>query len=169
MGTEAKLTRHLVAGLTLALALPAQAGVAPVEVTGSAQAVGQAHTLRQIPEACVRLEGRFSGQPDKPYLLDVVPISPTCQPRARFEGALADPAPAGWRLAQRIRLPSTECPQQVAVFELWQRDGASPQARDGQGQVRVYLEHSQQQARAGQLSRLPGYATRLQVHGRCPG
>ena len=32
---------------------------------GASQGTGVAHTLRTIPEACVRLEGTFTGQADE--------------------------------------------------------------------------------------------------------
>jgi hypothetical protein len=46
--------------------------------------VGAAHTLRQIPEACARLEGVFTGDAAEPYRFSAVRTSEQCQPRARF-------------------------------------------------------------------------------------
>ena len=53
----------MVAALAAA-ALPASAADPAPEIQrplGTAQAVGAAHTLRSIPEACARLEGVFTG------------------------------------------------------------------------------------------------------------
>ncbi len=44
--------------------------------TGAPQAIGTPHTLRQIPEACARLEGVFTGQAAEPYRFSVVRSSP---------------------------------------------------------------------------------------------
>lgn len=49
---------------------------------GTAQAIGAPHTLRQIPEACARLEGVFTGNAAQPYTFSVTRSSPTCQPRS---------------------------------------------------------------------------------------
>ena len=75
---------------------------------GTAQAIGAAHTLRQIPEACARLEGVFTGNAAQPYTFSVTRSSPTCQPRARFvDYAKAAPSVAsGWIFNDVIRVPS---------------------------------------------------------------
>lgn len=79
---------------------------------GTAQAIGAVHTLRQIPEACARLEGVFTGNAAQPYTLSVVRSSPTCQPRARFvDFAKAAPSVAsGWIFNDVIRVPSAAVP-----------------------------------------------------------
>ena len=83
----------------------------------SAQAVGAAHTLRSIPEACARLEGMFTGEAAEPYRFAVVRTSPNCQPRARFvDAADAKPSTAdGWLLNDRISVPSAGCPSRKAI------------------------------------------------------
>lgn len=145
------------------------AGV-PAELAGTPQADGVSHTLRQIPEACVRVEGRFTGQAGTPYAVAVVPLGGTCQPRARFAGAAATgPEGAGWRVQQRITVPSARCPALAATVVVWERDGDPAPARDGQGRARIYLEEARRQAGAGQLARLPAHAVQWQVAGRCPG
>ncbi|WP_201510683.1 hypothetical protein, partial [Klebsiella pneumoniae] len=53
----------------LAPAVPALAAKTPElqRAVGAPQAVGAVHTLRQIPEACARLEGAFTGDAAAPY------------------------------------------------------------------------------------------------------
>lgn len=107
----------------------------------TAQADGATFTLRQIPEACVRLQGTFTGA-TPPVRLDVVPTRPGCQPRARFLG-VADAAPpgAGWRLNDLIRVPSAHCPGLTAVLTVWRRPGrGGTLALDAQGRARIVLE-----------------------------
>jgi len=69
----------------LAIAAPAWAADPKPEIARPAaapQAVGAVHTLRQIPEACARLEGAFTGDAAQPYRYAPVRTSPQCQPRA---------------------------------------------------------------------------------------
>ena len=61
------------------------------------QAPGVLHTLRQIPEACARIQGRFTGNPADPYAFELVKTSPNCAPRAR----LVDAAKARAYLGER--------------------------------------------------------------------
>jgi len=70
----------------LAPAVPALAAETPElqRAVGAPQAVGAVHTLRQIPEACARLEGAFTGDAAAPYRFSAVRTSEQCQPRARF-------------------------------------------------------------------------------------
>ncbi len=65
-------------------ALPAFAAETPElqRAVGVPQAVGAVHTLRQIPEACARLEGVFTGDAAAPYRFSAVRTSEQCQPRA---------------------------------------------------------------------------------------
>ena len=134
------------------------------------QAVGAEHTLRQIPEACTRLQGRFTGEAASPYVFETVPSSPTCQPRAKlaaFTPAIAQPS-SGWVLNDVIRVPRADCPAQQAVVRVWRRPAtAAPPALDAQGRSRIYLEDAQAKAAAGRLAALPAYAVEQAVEGRC--
>lgn len=135
---------------------------------GSAQAVGAAHTLRQIPEACARLEGVFTGDAAQPYKFAVVRSSPNCQPRARFvDFAKANPSEAaGWKFNDVIRVPSAACPAQQAVVRVWRKPVDAKPQLDGQGQSRIYLEDAKQQAAAGKIAQVPMYAAQMQVEGK---
>ena len=78
----------------------------------------------------------------------------------------AHPSEAGgWKLNDRIGIPAAGCPGQLAVVEVWRHPVAQPLARDGQGQVRVYLGEARQQAAAGKLAALPAYAVQLRMEG----
>ena len=71
--------------LAVAMAIPALAGDPTPEISRPAatpQPVGVLHTLRQIPEACARIQGRFTGNPADPYKFELVKTSPNCAPRA---------------------------------------------------------------------------------------
>ena len=134
---------------------------------GTAQAVGAVHTVRQIPEACARVEGRFTGQADAPYAMQLVRTDARCQPRAALlDFAQVLPGENGWRLNDRIRIPAAGCPGQQAVVEVWRRPVEQPLTRDGQGQVRVYLGEARQQAEAGRLASLPAFAVNLMMEGK---
>lgn len=132
------------------------------------QANGVAHTLRQIPEACARIEGMFTGDPAQPYKFAVVRTSPNCQPRARFvDAAKAKPSlEAGWKFNDLIRVPSAACPQQQAVVRIWRKPVDQTQQPDGQGQTRIYLQESKQAAAAGKLAPVPMYAAEMGVVGK---
>nr|WP_238135637.1 hypothetical protein [Xanthomonas fragariae] len=135
---------------------------------GTAQAVGAVHTLRQIPEACARLEGVFTGNATQPYTFSVVRSSPTCQPRARFVdfAKVAPSAASGWIFNDVIRVPSAACPAQQAVVRVWRKPlDARPQL-DGQGQSRIYLEDAKQQATAGEIPQVPMFAAQMTVEGK---
>ena len=158
--------------VTMLLSTPALAiGQAPEiqRAAASPQATGTVHTLRQIPEACARLEGRFSGDGARPYAFDVVRTSANCQPRARFvEAAKVKPATsAGWILNDVIRVPSASCAGQAAVVRVWRKPtGVALPKPDGQGQSRIYLDESRQQAAANKLAAIPMYAAELEVEGK---
>src|SRR5688500_174010 len=99
--SSAMSIRHL---LSLAL-LPAVAATAArtpsvKRAVGAPQAVGAAHTLRQTPEACARLEAMFTADAAQPYAFAVVRTSEQCQARARFvDFDKAQPSTAkGWKL-----------------------------------------------------------------------
>lgn len=158
---------------TLVQALPALAAETPElqRAVGAAQAVGAVHTLRQIPEACTRLEGEFTGDAATPYRFTAVRSSERCQPRARFvEYATAQPSEAkGWKLNDVIRVPSAACPAQQAVVRVWRLPVAQKPELDGQGQSRIYLEEAKKQAAAGTIAQVPMFAAQLKVEGKaCP-
>lgn len=155
-----------------ALALPAAAADPKPEIdrpVGKPQAVGVIHTLRQIPEACARVEGAFTGQAAEPYKFAVVRTSPNCQPRARFVDATKAKADAktGWIFNDVIRVPSAACSSQMAVVRIWRKpaEGAPPKL-DAQGRSRIYLKESVDAAKKGDLAALPIYAASMAVEGK---
>ncbi|MCX2893995.1 hypothetical protein ORG27_10430 [Stenotrophomonas lactitubi] len=154
----------------LAPVLPAFAAEAPElqRAVGAPQAVGAVHTLRQIPEACARLEGAFTGQAAEPYRFSAVRTSEQCQPRARFvDYAKAQPsADKGWKLNDVIRVPNAACPAQQAVVRVWRLPVNNAQALDGQGQSRIYLEEAKKQAAAGKIPQVTMFAAQLQMEGK---
>lgn len=161
----------------LAAALPARAADPVPEIERPAampQAVGAAHTLRTIPEACTRVEGVFTGDAAEPYRFAVVRTSPNCQPRARFvDAATAHPdLAAGWILNDLIRVPSAACPDRQAVVRVWRRpaEDAAPPDLDAQGRSRIYLQESRQAAASGATARkVPMFAAAMTVEGEgCP-
>lgn len=134
--------------LFLPAALGAMAHDAAPEVQrppgGTPQPVGQLHTLRNIPEACVRLEGQFTGDAAAPYRM-----APTrherCAQRALYvEAASLDTSPsvaAGWILNDRIGVTRADNPACTATIEVWRRPGdTAPPALDAQGRSRIYLD-----------------------------
>lgn len=137
-----------------------------------AQAAGRVHTLRQIPEACARIEGLFTGQAAEPYKFAVVRTSPNCQPRARFvDAAKAQPSEqAGWKFNDLIRVPNAACPQQQAVLRIWRKPAAAaPPQLDAQGRSRLYLQDEKQKAGAAQLAAIPMFAASMKVEGQACG
>ncbi|HFK2922503.1 hypothetical protein [Stenotrophomonas beteli] len=151
-------------------AVPALAAETPElqRAVGAPQAVGAVHTLRQIPEACARLEGAFTGQAAEPYRFSAVRTSEQCQPRARFvDYTKAQPsADKGWKLNDVIRVPNATCPAQQAVVRVWRLPVNNSQALDGQGQSRIYLEEAKKQAAAGQIPKVTMFAAQLQMEGK---
>jgi hypothetical protein len=134
---------------------------------GTAQAVGALHTVRQIPEACTRIEGRFTGQADAPYDMRVVRTDVRCQPRAALvDFAQVQANAAAWKLNDRIQIPAAACPGQRAVVEVWRKAVSQPLERDGQGQVRIYLDEMRRQVATDRLAALPAYAVRLEMEGQ---
>jgi hypothetical protein len=101
--------------------------------------------VRSIPEACARIEGRFTGQSANPYSVTLVRTHPNCQPRALWiDAAKTTPSTAaGWILNDLVRVPRAGCPSQQAVVRVWRRPVpvATP-ALDGQGRARVYVEEA---------------------------
>jgi hypothetical protein len=132
------------------------------------QAVGTAHTLRTIPEACARIEGVFTGDAAQPYKFAVVRTSPNCQPRARFvDAAKAKPSEkSGWKFNDLIRVPSASCGTQLAVVRVWRKPVAAvPPKLDGQGQSRIYLEEQRKNAAANKLAAVTMFAAEMTVEG----
>lgn len=131
------------------------------------QTVGTVHTLRAIPEACVRIEGRFTDTSAQGYASSVVRTHPNCQPRARWiDAATAKPSPAaGWILNDIVRVPKAACPTQQAVVRVWRRPGgvATP-SLDGQGRARVYLEDAMKAAPS--TAKLPAFSAVTVVEGK---
>lgn len=131
------------------------------------QAVAVAHTLRTIPEACTRLEGRFTGDAPRPYVLAAVRTSARCQPRATLRQQAPAPDAPGWVLHDLIRVPSALCPSRHAVVRIWRKAAhAATPKMDAQGRARVYLQEGLDAASAGQLGAIPQYAVALAVEGR---
>ena len=156
----------------LILALPAAASgaVAGHRPAAAAQADGVAHTLRQIPEACVRVQGQFTGDAQRPYLMEVVPTAARCPRRAHFAGLARQVPDAGqqWQRDERITVPSARCPGLQVELTLWRRDGAVAPPRDGQGRQRIYLEQVQQATAEATLAALPQWRASWKVQGQCP-
>jgi len=157
---QAVLLAVLAAVAAVAVPLRAQTLVPERERTGTAQAPGAVHTVRTIPEACTRLEGVFTGEAAQPYRMQAVQTVPTCQPRARYvDAAQAAPSQAaGWILADVVHVPEAACPSRQAVVQVWRKPVAQSLERDGQGQVRIYLQDAQKQAAAGQVRPLPEFS-----------
>ena len=150
---------------------PALAADPKPEITRDAvepQAVGAVHTLRQIPEACARIEGVFTGDAAEPYRYAVVRTSPNCQPRARFvDAARAQPSEAtGWVFNDMLRVPDANCPGHQAVVRVWRKPVDQTMKLDGQGQSRIYVEEAKQAAAAGTIAAIPMYAAEMGVEGQ---
>lgn len=139
---------------------------------GAPQAANALHTLRQIPEACARLEGMFTGNAADPYKFAVVRTSPNCQPRARFaDYAKAKPSVAGgWKFNDLIQVPSAACPSQKAMVRVWRKPAdVAPPKLDAQGRSRLYLKEMQAAAKQGGYQELPMYAAQMKVEGNACG
>ena len=157
--------------LAAAIAMPALAADPAPEISrdpAPPQKTGVLHALRTIPEACARLQGRFTGDPARPYRFQIVRTSPACQARAKLvDAAGVEPSRAtGWIFNDLIRVPSAACATRQAVVRVWRHpaDGAPP-ALDRQGRSRIYLEDGLRKARAGQLHPVPVYAASMQMEG----
>lgn len=157
--------------LVAAMVLPAVAADPQPEIDRPAatpQAAGAVHTLRQIPEACARIEGMFTGLATDPYKFAVVRTSPNCQPRARFvDAAKAKPSEAGgWIFNDLIRVPSVDCATRMAVVRIWRKPvTATPPDLDAQGRSRIYLKDSLAKAQANELAPIPMYAAAMSLEG----
>ena len=166
---QALLLAVLVTAAAVAMPLRAQAPEHERPL-GAPQAVGAVHTVRTIPEACTRLEGVFTGEAAQPYRMQVVATGGHCQPRARYvEPAQAAPSQGtGWILGDVVRIPDAACRSRQAVVKVWRKPVEQPLERDGQGQVRIYLEDARKQAAAGRTRPLPEYSAQLELEpGRC--
>ena len=135
--------------------------------SGSAQPVGQVHTLRNIPEACVRLEGQFTGDATKPYRLEVAKRD-RCAQRAIYTDAgdlkEAPTVKSGWILNDRISVPRADAPACIATIEVWRRaSDLTPPKLDAQGRSRIYLDKPQQAVAA------PLFTAVLQAPRNCSG
>jgi hypothetical protein len=157
--------------LLAAAALPALAADPTPEIARGAvtpQAVNAVHTLRQIPEACARLEGMFTGDAAQPYKFSAVRTSPKCQARARFvDAAKVKPSEAdGWKFNDLIRVPNAACLTQLAVVRVWRHPAdVAPPGLDAQGRARIYLKDSVDQAKAKKLPAVPMYAASMAIEG----
>lgn len=168
------LSLSLSLSLIVIASAPASAADTPEiqRAVATPQAVGTVHTIRQIPEACARFEGAFTGDTAQPYRFNVVRTSATCQPRARLvDAAKVKPSTAqGWKLNDVIRIPNAACPSQQAVVEVWRRpvDVSTPD-KDGQGQARIYLEDAKKDIASGKVAqaKVPLFAASMQVEGDC--
>ena len=130
------------------------------------QAVGVVHTLRTIPEACTRLEGRFTGNAGAPYALAAVRTGARCQPRSALRQDAPAAGAAGWVLNDLIRVPSATCPSRQAVVRVWRKDTrAAPPKLDAQGRSRIYLKEGMDAARAGDLTPIPMFAAAMTMEG----
>ena len=148
--------QFIISALTLALAPTARAtdGAQPEiqREPASPQPVGQLHTLRTIPEACVRLQGQFTGAAEAPYRFEAVQGGRCAQRAVYVEASGLKQVPtteSGWILNDRIRVPRADAPACIAVIDIWRRPGdATPPKLDAQGRSRLYLDKPQHTARA---------------------
>ncbi|MEO6227227.1 MAG: hypothetical protein ABIO61_05135 [Thermomonas sp.] len=165
------MSRSIILCAGLLLAATASAADPKPEIQRAAatpQAIGASHTVRTIPEACARLEGKFTGAKAQPYMFAAVPSSARCQPRARLVDAVSAKASVanGWLLNDLIRVPSASCPSQQAVVRVWRKAAkASPTKLDAQGRSRIYLKEGLDAARKGQLAAMPVFATAMALEG----
>ena len=136
---------------------------------GAPQAVGALHTLRVIPEACARIQGKFTGNSAKPYDFAVVQTGTRCQPRAKLVDAtkVKPQGKPGWIYADLVRVPSAACASQQAVVRLWRHDAkAAPPQLDAQGRSRLYLKESVDAARQNGAGEIPVYAVEMGMAGK---
>lgn len=139
---------------------------------GQAQAVGQVHTLRNIPEACVHLQGQFTGDAAAPYRFESSPRQ-ACAQRARYVEASALKKPpsvaTGWILNDVIRVPNAACPSQQAALSIWRRQvDPAKITLDAQGRMRLYMKDGDVTSPTGERAKAVGlYTATLAVSGGC--
>lgn len=116
------------------------------------------HTLRQIPEACTRIEGRFTGEAAQPYAMNLVRTSSVCQARAMFmDYDKVQPSEVkGWKLNDIIKVPSASCAGQQAVVQVWRKPAGQALKLDGQERARLYLQDAKAQGPGRQAGRAAG-------------
>lgn len=134
---------------------------------GTPQANGVTHLVRGIPEACAWLQGTFTGDASNPYRFAPARSSASCQARARIvDFDKAQPSEAkGWKLNDRIRVPSQACPSMTAVVEVWRKVVAvSAPKLDAQGRARIYLQDAK--ASAGKKVPMTVYSAKATVEGK---
>lgn len=156
--------------IALALSPRLAAAEAQSEITrqpAPPMAIGQDHTVRQIPEACARIEGRFTGQEQPAYRFRVVQTGPGCSPRARLVNAdeVEPDLAEGWILNDVVEIPAAGCPGLRAVATVWRLPATSRLELDAQGRARIYLDESRQAAGTGDVPQGELYAARLRVNG----
>lgn len=171
--TATLLALAVAAGMAVAIASAAEPEPEIQRDAATPQPVGTTHTLRRIPEACARMEGRFTGDAADPYAFSLARTSASCQPRAQFvDAAKVKPSLAtGWKLNDRIRVPNADCPSQQVVVRVWRKPAeVAPPKLDAQGRSRVYLKEMQAAAKAGRLNPIPLFAAEMAVAGEaCRG
>lgn len=138
---------------------------------GSPQADNAVHTLRTIPEACARIEGKFTGVSDKPYTIAAVKTNPACQARARLvdAGKVGAKEGAGWILNDVIKVPSKSCPAQTAIVTVYRLNIKQEAYKlDAQGRARVYVDKDAQKAytAADKKRVIPTFAVATGVEGK---
>lgn len=135
----------------------------------TAQAIGVLHTLRTIPEACVRLEGLYTGDASEPYRIEVLPADRCVQRAAWIDAPTGKQAPSParhWILNDRIEIPRAGTPACVVTVEIWRKPGtAAPPKLDAQGRARIYLD----KARRTDGLDLPRFTAMTTVPAACKG
>jgi hypothetical protein len=136
------------AWVPLACAAPAAPEIQRPPGSSTPQPVGLVHSLRNIPEACVRLDGQFTGDPATPYRFETVRHDPCPQRAVYVDVAKLKQPPdvgSGWILNDRIGVARADAPACVATLEIWRKPGAAaPPELDAQGRARIYLDKPHQ-------------------------
>ena len=165
------LRSHMILATLLVASTAAHAADPAPEIRRAAatpQALDVVHTLRTIPEACARLEGKFTRDAAAPYKVAAVRTSERCAPRAKFVDATTAKSSVanGWLLNDVIRVPDAASPSRQAVVRVWRKDiKAVPPKLDAQGRSRIYLKDSMDAARGGDLKPIPVFAASMTMEG----